>query len=414
MPQTRWPTVACSTKAGRCLPDCALESAEERCLSLCTEGTVKEGYAAAGDIDRRGSSIARHRRRRGCRPCRVGQTRLRHCTRSRPVRVPIVGGGVGGIAAAVLTCRCCWSPRSAPGTPPPQPRSVCWSCCRPLCSSGWLGGCWPGGPTRRPAWAGCEGWIGGEGQRGVGRAGRGRQALRRHRRRRRRRHLLTPGGRLIHRVARPVGLRQGTTWQCWPVCSRPTGAISSSTAPRCSPSRPRGAPVSLVFQNPLLFPHLNVAQNVGFGLRMHGVSRRDIAPRVQAMLERVQLGARRVGELSGGQEQRVALARAFGAGPEAAAAARGAVLPARPRTPRRNARTDLHPAQRGNHDHAVPHPRQGRGRRGRRPIVPLLDGRLAGHGSPELFYRTPPTLTAARFFGAPTRSPTVSRMAGPC
>lgn len=120
----------------------------------------------------------------------------------------------------------------------------------PLCSSGWLGGCWPGGPTRRSAWAGCEGWIGGEGQRGVGRAGRGRQALRRHRRRRRRRHLLTPGGRLIHRVARPVGLRQGTTWQCWPVCSRPTGAKSSSTAPRCSPSRPRGAPVSLVFQKP--------------------------------------------------------------------------------------------------------------------------------------------------------------------
>lgn len=73
-------------------------------------------------------------------------------------------------------------------------------------------------------------------------------------------------------------------------------------------------PVGLVFQKPLLFPHLTVAQNVGFGLRMRRVPRRDAADRVAEMLERVRLGGlatRRPDQLSGGQEQRVAMARAL-------------------------------------------------------------------------------------------------------
>jgi len=72
--------------------------------------------------------------------------------------------------------------------------------------------------------------------------------------------------------------------------------------------------VALVVQKPLLFPHLSVAQNVGFGLRMRGVDRRRRSRLVAEMLDRVQLpelADRRVGELSGGQEQRVALARAL-------------------------------------------------------------------------------------------------------
>lgn len=73
-------------------------------------------------------------------------------------------------------------------------------------------------------------------------------------------------------------------------------------------------PVGLVFQKPLLFEHLSVGDNVGFGLRMRGVPRNARRTRVAEMLERVDLtglAARRVGELSGGQEQRVALARAL-------------------------------------------------------------------------------------------------------
>jgi thiamine transport system ATP-binding protein len=68
----------------------------------------------------------------------------------------------------------------------------------------------------------------------------------------------------------------------------------------------------VVFQDFALFPHLDVAGNVGFGLRMAGIAGLDRERRVQQALERVGLGGlggRRIDELSGGQVQRVALAR---------------------------------------------------------------------------------------------------------
>lgn len=67
----------------------------------------------------------------------------------------------------------------------------------------------------------------------------------------------------------------------------------------------------MVFQNALLFPHMTVAQNIGFGLKMRGLSDPEA---VAEMLDLVQLsgfGARRPDQLSGGQAQRVALARAL-------------------------------------------------------------------------------------------------------
>jgi putative spermidine/putrescine transport system ATP-binding protein len=72
--------------------------------------------------------------------------------------------------------------------------------------------------------------------------------------------------------------------------------------------------VVMVFQNAPLFPHLTLAANVGFGLRMRGLPEAAIAGRVETMLARVQLsglGQRRPSELSGGQAQRGALARAL-------------------------------------------------------------------------------------------------------
>jgi putative spermidine/putrescine transport system ATP-binding protein len=77
---------------------------------------------------------------------------------------------------------------------------------------------------------------------------------------------------------------------------------------------PHKRDVGMVFQSYALFPHMDVAGNIGFPLRLRGVARLEIAERVAAALEMVKLsgfGARRVDELSGGQRQRVALARAI-------------------------------------------------------------------------------------------------------
>lgn len=73
-------------------------------------------------------------------------------------------------------------------------------------------------------------------------------------------------------------------------------------------------PVNTVFQNYALFPHMNVYQNVAFGLQMKKVPKQEIKKQVQEILELVQLekmGPRKPDQLSGGQQQRIALARAL-------------------------------------------------------------------------------------------------------
>ncbi len=79
-----------------------------------------------------------------------------------------------------------------------------------------------------------------------------------------------------------------------------------------TPAHRRG--VGLMFQDNALFPHRDVASNIGFGLRMNGQTRAEIARRVRELLDLVGLpGAERraVQTLSGGEQQRVALARAL-------------------------------------------------------------------------------------------------------
>ena len=76
---------------------------------------------------------------------------------------------------------------------------------------------------------------------------------------------------------------------------------------------PHKRDVGMVFQNYALFPHMTVAGNVGYPLRLRGIGRADAEARVKRALDLVQLGTlgdRRVDQLSGGQRQRVALARA--------------------------------------------------------------------------------------------------------
>jgi spermidine/putrescine transport system ATP-binding protein len=77
---------------------------------------------------------------------------------------------------------------------------------------------------------------------------------------------------------------------------------------------PNKRPVNTVFQSYALFPHMNVAENVGFGLRMRKVDETEIRRTVAETIELVHLKGmdkRRPRELSGGQQQRVALARAL-------------------------------------------------------------------------------------------------------
>ena len=112
----------------------------------------------------------------------------------------------------------------------------------------------------------------------------------------------------------PSGCGKTTTMKMIAGLIRPTaGDVRfDGRSVRHLPPEARGA--VMVLQNGVLFPFLSVAENVGFGLRMRGMARAEIAGRVAAMLDKVRLpgmGGRAVQALSGGQQQRVALARAL-------------------------------------------------------------------------------------------------------
>ena len=83
--------------------------------------------------------------------------------------------------------------------------------------------------------------------------------------------------------------------------------------------QPNQRDVNTVFQNYALFPHMNVAENIGYGLKLKKVPKSEIRKKVSQMLELVQLEGyekRKPSELSGGQKQRVAIARALVNNPE--------------------------------------------------------------------------------------------------
>jgi putative spermidine/putrescine transport system ATP-binding protein len=77
--------------------------------------------------------------------------------------------------------------------------------------------------------------------------------------------------------------------------------------------------IAMVFQSYALWPHMTVAQNMGYGLKLRGIGRSEIADRVTALLQMLRLeglGERKVTALSGGQRQRVALGRALAINPQ--------------------------------------------------------------------------------------------------
>ncbi|MGO7443472.1 ABC transporter ATP-binding protein [Rhizobium ruizarguesonis] len=83
---------------------------------------------------------------------------------------------------------------------------------------------------------------------------------------------------------------------------------------------PRDRDIAMVFQSYALYPHLTVAENIGFGLRVRGLDKADIARKVQETAKLLELDdylARKPAQLSGGQRQRVAMGRALARSPQA-------------------------------------------------------------------------------------------------
>ena len=157
----------------------------------------------------------------------------------------------------------------------------------------------------------------------------------------------------------------------------------------------------LMFQDYALLPHRNVAENVGFGLRMHALPEAEIAERVADALQKVNMAAfagRRVTDLSGGEQQRVALARALAPRPRLLML--DEPLGALDRTLREQLIEELHyllqttgiPAIYVTHDQEEAFALADR-------LVMLHDGRVEQVGSPAEVYARPASAWAARFLG---------------
>lgn len=157
----------------------------------------------------------------------------------------------------------------------------------------------------------------------------------------------------------------------------------------------------LMFQDYALFPHLTAAENVAFGLRMQNVPRAEIQERVMAAMQQVGLagfGARRVTDLSGGEQQRVALARALAPRPRLLML--DEPLGALDRRLREQLLDDLHhllhnsriPAVYVTHDQEEAFTLADR-------LVLLREGRIAQQGSPAEVYASPHSIWVAGFLG---------------
>jgi spermidine/putrescine ABC transporter ATP-binding subunit len=177
---------------------------------------------------------------------------------------------------------------------------------------------------------------------------------------------------------------------------------------------PHRRPVNTMFQSYALFPHMSVAANIGFGLRMRGLPRAEIAARVAEMLDLVRLrefGGRRPAQLSGGQQQRVALARSLA--PRPSLLLLDEPLSALDRNLRRDTREELTRLQRSlgiafilvTHDQEEALTMADR-------IGVMHEGRLAQVGTPAEVYERPHTRFVAEFLGAANVLRAVARADG--
>ena len=112
----------------------------------------------------------------------------------------------------------------------------------------------------------------------------------------------------------PSGSGKTTTLRLIAGFERPDGGTIELHGREVTRTAPYERDVNTVFQDYALFPHMTVAENVAYGLRVKGVPRRERRGRVEEILRIVRLpgiGGRKPIQLSGGQRQRIALARAL-------------------------------------------------------------------------------------------------------
>ncbi|MCA1775748.1 MAG: ABC transporter ATP-binding protein [Loktanella sp.] len=111
----------------------------------------------------------------------------------------------------------------------------------------------------------------------------------------------------------PSGCGKSTTLRLIAGLEQPTAGTVQIAGETVNHLGAAARDVAMVFQNYALYPHMTVAQNIGFGLRRRGMSRADTAEAVAEagrVLELSELMHRQPGDLSGGQRQRVAMGRA--------------------------------------------------------------------------------------------------------
>jgi len=201
----------------------------------------------------------------------------------------------------------------------------------------------------------------------------------------------------------PSGCGKSTTLRLIAGLEQPdhgTIAIGGADVTQLSPAQRK---IAMVFQSYALFPHLSVAENIVFGLRVRRIPRAEREARLKRVAEIVGLGhllERKPSQLSGGQRQRVALGRAIIA--EARVCLMDEPLSNLDAKLRHEMRTEIRALQQRlgmtmvyvTHDQTEAMTMADR-------VVLMRDGRVEQNGTPEELYNRPATAFTARFIGTP-------------
>ncbi|MGH3083355.1 MAG: ABC transporter ATP-binding protein [Gaiellaceae bacterium] len=177
---------------------------------------------------------------------------------------------------------------------------------------------------------------------------------------------------------------------------------------------PRQRDVAMVFQSYALYPHMNVRQNLGYGLKVRRIAKREAKRRVEETAELLGLTDlldRRPAQLSGGQRQRVAMGRAIVREPKAFLMDEPlSNLDAKLRVGMRASLSELH-ARLGVTTVYVTHDQVEAMTLGQRVAV-MRDGRILQVDRPQKLYETPQDLFVAAFIGSPAMNLVEARIEG--